>query len=120
MEGSQVSQTRPEPVTFPTYTMGGRASQQWRPAWPGRHPQPLWDTRPGLASRATLSLAVSPLGTAALASRAPKGQPLSLQHRVTVAQGLRGPSQSIAAGGLEQELCPPSTGGHLALAARLW
>lgn len=38
MEGSQVSQTRPEPVTFPVYTTGGRA--HGRSARPAGRPSP--------------------------------------------------------------------------------
>lgn len=38
MERSQVSQTRPEPVTFPVYTTGGRA--HGRSAHPAGRPSP--------------------------------------------------------------------------------
>lgn len=42
MEGSQVSQTRPEPVTFPVYTTGGRA--HGRRARPAGRPSPRGTT----------------------------------------------------------------------------
>lgn len=42
MEGSQVSQTRPEPVTFPVYTTGGRA--HGRSACPAGRPSPRGTT----------------------------------------------------------------------------